>query len=132
LSAWLPGGSFGSMHQRSPVRRPSCGRVVLWLGLAALSCQTGTGPSTATRIEIMTATGGLSLDPDGYGIRMDGALVGHVAPNGFKQLNGVSAGPHQIELHGIASNCSVNGANPVAVTAQAGMLVRVPFQILCT
>ena len=44
----------------------------------------------------------------------------------------VPVGTYTVRLNDIASNCSVNGSNPVSVTASAGSTANVAFQVTCT
>ena len=44
----------------------------------------------------------------------------------------VPAGTYTVRLTDVASNCTVNGTNPVVVTATAGSTTNVTFQVTCT
>jgi len=46
--------------------------------LAALACK-GTEPPTTGRIEVTTATTGADLDPDGYGVTLQGDTSFHTS-----------------------------------------------------
>jgi hypothetical protein len=74
----------------------------------------GSGTLTVT-----TTTTGSNLDPDGYTLTVDGTTSQAMAINGTATLT-VPAGVNTVALSGVASNCSVSGANPGAVTVAAG------------
>jgi hypothetical protein len=80
-------------------------------------------------IEIITATTG--TDPDGYAASLDGGPQQAIGINGSLTLSDVAAGPHRVLLEGLASNCSVNGANPKTVTVVGNATVQAPFDVTC-
>src|SRR5438552_1788322 len=88
----------------------------------------GTGSLTVT-----TATSGASgdLDPDGYTVSVDGGAASQpIATNGSVTFTG-PAGDHSIALTGVATNCTVSGANPRTVTVPAGGTASTTFSVSC-
>src|SRR5437867_8931280 len=88
----------------------------------------GTGSLTVT-----TATSGASgdLDPDGYTVSVDGGAASQpIATNGSVTFTG-PAGDHSIALTGVATNCTVSGANPRTVTVPAGGTATTTFSVSC-
>src|SRR2546430_249755 len=88
----------------------------------------GTGSLTVT-----TATSGASgdLDPDGYTVSVDGGTASQpIATNGSVTFTG-PAGDHSIALTGVATNCTVSGANPRTVTVPAGGTASTTFSVSC-
>src|SRR5438128_10380958 len=88
----------------------------------------GTGSLTVT-----TATSGASgdLDPDGYTVSVDGGMASQpIATNGSVTFTG-PAGDHSIALTGVATNCTVSGANPRTVTVPAGGTASTTFSVSC-
>src|SRR5207249_4507130 len=80
-----------------------------------------TGSSTGS-LTVTTATSGASgdLDPDGYTVTVNGGVASQpIATNGSVTFTG-PAGDHSIALTGVATNCTVSGANPRTVTVPAG------------
>lgn len=81
-------------------------------------------------IEVTTVTTGESPDPDGYSVALDGTPGQPIGSNGTITFADVIAGDHTLGLTGVASNCTVGGANPrtVAVGTDAA---RLRFEITC-
>src|SRR6266513_955055 len=87
----------------------------------------GTGSLTVT-----TATSGASgdLDPDGYTITIDGSFSQPIGTNTSATYTGPS-GDHTLALSGVASNCTVGGANPRTVTVPSGGTATTTFSVSC-
>ena len=87
----------------------------------------GTGSLTVT-----TATSGASgdLDPDGYTITIDGSFSQPIGTNTSATFTGPS-GDHTLALSGVASNCTVGGANPRTVTVPSGGTATTTFSVSC-
>ena len=87
----------------------------------------GTGSLTVT-----TATSGASgdLDPDGYTITIDGSFSQPIGTNASVTFTGPS-GDHTLALSGVASNCTVGGANPRTVTVPSGGTATTTFSVSC-
>ena len=92
----------------------------------AVSCAATSGSLTVT-----TSTTGSSLDPDGYTTTVDGGASQAVATNGSVTFTGLSAGSHSVALSGVASNCTVSGANPQTVTVPSGGTASTTFSVSC-
>jgi hypothetical protein len=90
-------------------------------------CSAGTGS-----IHVSTTTTGTSLDPNGYTLWLDGVLDGAMGLDDERIFSQLTPGNHQVELRGVAPNCSVAGPNPVTATVIPGGTVPVPFAITCT
>lgn len=88
------------------------------------------GPPVGT-IFISTVTGGLTPDPDGYAVSVDGGDPRTIDPNGSLSVSGIPTGDHTVGLSGIASNCAVAGENPLTVTVTNGGGVSARFQVGC-
>ena len=96
----------------------------------AITC-TAVGPTTGT-LRITAATSGGTPDPDGYTVSVDNGNPQPVGVNGSRSTDNLAAGPHSVQLAGIADNCAVSGDNPQAVTVTAGETVTVAFAVACT
>jgi hypothetical protein len=94
--------------------------------LFELTCSVTTGTLTVT-----TTTTGLSQDPDGYTIRIDGGARQPMAINAVFQIITVS-GPHSVSLSGVAPNCRIDGKNPRKVVVSSGSNGRADFNIACS
>jgi hypothetical protein len=90
-----------------------------------INCTGTTGDLTVT-----TTTGGSDLDPDGYTVSVGGSSQ-PIPTNGSVTFRGLQAGTQSVALSGIASNCTVSGANPITVTVPAGGVGHADFAISC-
>ena len=94
----------------------------------AVTCAaTGGGTGSLT---VNTSTTGANLDPDGYTVTIDGSFSQPIATNGSVTFTGPS-GDHSLALSGVASNCSVSGANPRTVTVPSGGTTTTTFSVSC-
>jgi len=82
-------------------------------------------------IQVSTATTGGDLDPNGYSAAIDGNSTRSIGLNGVITFTDVAEGSHQVELTGLAANCSVTGANPTTVAVTADATVQASFAIAC-
>lgn len=78
-----------------------------------------TQPEVGT-LQVVASTSGDDVDQDGYMVTLDGAQSQTVDANGAVTFSEVTAGAHLVELSGVASNCTVDGANPKSATSNAG------------
>jgi len=83
-------------------------------------------------IRVTASTTGLSLDPDGYSVFLDGGFVANVGVNGTVDVPGATPGAHSVLLQGLAANCSItNGPASRPVTVVAGQAASVDYQVAC-
>ncbi len=82
-------------------------------------------------LEVTTVTVGDTLDPDGYTVTLDDATTEAIAINGIVTFLALEPGSHNVELDGVAKNCSVNGDNRQTLTITAGETTPVSFGISC-
>ncbi|MFO7586778.1 MAG: hypothetical protein R6X22_01770, partial [Gemmatimonadota bacterium] len=92
----------------------------------AVACDARVGDLSVT-----TATTGTELDPDGYGLVVDGGAPDPIGIDETRVLSGLVAGDHTLELTGIAENCAVEGANPRAVPVEADGVAETRFDVTC-
>ena len=90
-----------------------------------ISCTATTGDLIVT-----TTTGGSDLDPDGYTVSVAGSSKS-ILTNGSVTFSGLPAGTQSVALSGIASNCTVSGANPQSANVPAGGTGHADFAITC-
>ncbi len=89
-----------------------------------------TGPEMGTVAVEVTASGE-SIDIGGLVVSLDdGAQIENLDASGSVTLD-VEAGDHTVELTDIASNCTVDGDNPVSVTVTAEETSTVSFALTC-
>jgi hypothetical protein len=92
---------------------------------------TAAPPAQPGAIHISTATSGFDLDVDGYLLQVDSVAGQPIGTNAALTMAGVAAGNHTVTLYGVASNCSVEGANPRAVSVAGGATTEVAFAVTC-
>ena len=88
---------------------------------------TGSGSGTLT---VATSTMGSNPDADGYSVTVDGTASQAIATNGSATFT-VPAGANPVALSGVASNCTVSGANPGTVTVPAGGTGTTTIAVTC-
>ena len=116
------------------------GRPIWWgramlLGsslLLPMTCSDNPAGPTPVSLEVLTATGGSQLDPDGYRVIVDGVMELSIAINGRATLDGLEAGDHEVELTGVAPNCAVTGSNPRTVTVVSVGTTSASFDVECS
>jgi hypothetical protein len=81
-------------------------------------------------IDVTARTTGTNLDPDGYTVAV-GGISAALPANGTASLKEVPPGTRAVALSGLAQNCRVSGANPVAVTVTAAGTTTVTFAVTC-
>ena len=125
------GGSwtFSGTHAGTTIS----GRHTLTDGTSSFSGNwSGTSGSTANgSITVTSSTIGSSLDPDGYGLAVDGLDGGSLGVNASVRFDGLVPGSHTIGLDGVATNCQVQGENLRAVTVSPGANATVVYNVTC-
>lgn len=89
------------------------------------------GPNRGS-VQVTTVTTGQDLDPNGYSLSVDGGAGLGMGVNGTVTVSGLQAGEHELELTGVAANCTVLGSNPRTVTVTSAGSARTTFQVSCT
>jgi hypothetical protein len=123
------------------MRRDSSQRLSFaWLaaftgaGLVALSCGQGDellAPLTGA-LEVRVLTQGSAPDADGYTVAIDSEEGVSVATSDTVVRASLEPGSHSVGLTGIASNCSVNGGNPLPIRITADETASVEFRLSCS
>ena len=67
-------------------------------------------PPATGGMSVTTTTTGVSPDPDGYVVTVNGSEAGTIAAEGTLAVAGLGAGDHVVGLAGIAANCGVRFA----------------------
>src|SRR2546427_303198 len=91
-----------------------------------VSCSAATGNLTVT-----TSTSGSSLDPDGYGVTVDGGSPQLIGINASASYPGLSAGSHTVAISGVAANCTVSGGPSQTVSVPSGGTATTTFSVSC-
>jgi len=96
------------------------------------ACATTAAPPVQPgSIRITTTTSGFDLDVNGYLFAVDGVAGQLIGTNAAVTVPDLAAGGHTVTLYGVASNCSVEGANPRAVSVAGGGTTEVAFSVVC-
>lgn len=105
----------------------------LFTAFLLVSCEDeAAGPQLGSGTIVVTAsTGGEGRDTDGFRLTIDGSDALLLQANSRIFLTGLSEGTHQLQLLGIAANCSVQGTNPRSVSVGAGERSETTFTITC-
>ena len=98
--------------------------------LAASACGSPEAPTTGA-IRVTAATTGPLSAPAVYQVSIDGGAPMPMQANASIVVDTVAHGSHSIQLTGIASNCTIDGANPVTVTVTSGATANVNFGVTC-
>jgi len=86
--------------------------------------------ATTGSILVGVTTTGSGVDADGYLVRVDGNTQQTIGANATLLLEGLTFEAHTLELSGTASNCHIEGENPVTVNVVPGT-VTFAFAVLC-
>jgi hypothetical protein len=82
-------------------------------------------------LQITITTSGSNQDPDGYTVKVDGGAPQDLTINDSRTIQNLSAGPHSVQLSGLATNCTVSGGNPRTVTITADQTATLTFAVTC-
>ena len=101
------------------------------LAVAGCDDDDDTGPDNGTLRVVVTATG-TPADPDGFDVLIDDVDVGDIpAAGGPLADRNLDAGTYDVELDGVATNCTVGGDNPRTVTITNGDVTTTTFAVTC-
>jgi Tol biopolymer transport system component len=89
-------------------------------------------PPTTGTIQVAASTTGDELDADGYTVTVDGGAGQALAINGSVTFTNQSTGNHEVELSGVAANCTITGDNPRTVDVTAGNTTSTTFDVTCS
>ena len=92
----------------------------------AITCSQKTGSVT-----VDVTTTGDDTDPDGYTLTVADRSQS-VGPNGSVTFTDLPVGDHDLAVANIASNCSVDGANPRTVTVEDGQETTEAVTVSCS
>jgi hypothetical protein len=86
----------------------------------------------AVDVTVSTTSADVDIDPDGYALSVDGGAGRAVGVNAHVTIDALRAGNHLVRLDGMASNCSVNGPNPLSFEMPTGRAAApVSFAVFC-
>jgi hypothetical protein len=99
-----------------------------WYDDVRLSVGTSPAPGDLT---VTTSTSGLSLDPDGYQVSIDGGPSQPIAGSGNVTFTGLAAGDHLVALSDVAGNCTVRDGQTRTVSVPSGASASTTFSVGC-
>lgn len=89
------------------------------------------GPDEGTLTVTVTAAGA-PADPDGFTVLVDGEAFGAVVPAaGGTRTGSLETGTYEVELDGVAANCTVAAENPRDVTITEDQTTTTTFAVTC-
>lgn len=106
--------------------------VSVTAGATASTTFSVTCASTSGDLEVTTVSTGDDIDADGYTVAVDGGTAQAIAASGTLTVAGLAVGEHEVQLGGVAANCTVAGDNPRTVTVSAGNPATTQFDVTCT
>jgi hypothetical protein len=83
------------------------------------------------RVQVTTMSTGVDLDPDGFGVSVDGGPSQAIATNGAITIVGLPDGEHLVRMFGAAANCDITSPNPERFSTTAGQTAAVSFSVAC-
>src|SRR5687768_1447186 len=94
---------------RLPMIQDLAARLCVWTLVVWMlgACSSGTDEPATLRLAVTTT--GPSPDLDGYSYSLDGNLPAPLGPNELVVVTGLVAGPHDLVVDGVASNCMLVG-----------------------
>jgi hypothetical protein len=81
-------------------------------------------------LQLTVTTSGKSLDPDGYRLQVDRESPEPIGANATLTLER-AAGLHTLTLSEMATNCSLQAANPTPVTLTSGDTTHLTLKVIC-
>jgi hypothetical protein len=133
-------GPLGAHSEDDVVPSISWFKAMLWAFIPSLVLTACDGPSTASgngELDIVIATEGSPLDPDGYTLvvrRAEGALPVTEQAVGVEAtvvLSDVEPGIVIIELRGLAAGCVVQGEHPRALEVRGQVGNHIDLTVVC-
>lgn len=94
-----------------------------WSGMP-WNCPLGT-------LDVSTTTNGQHPDPDGYTLVVDTTHKGAIGPTDQRTLEFIEVGQRQVQLEGVADNCTVDGGATKTVNVITALVTPVQFDIEC-
>src|SRR5204863_5929672 len=101
-----------------------------WLA-TVLALNPGSAPQPGN-LTVNTSTTGSNLDPDGYGVSVDGGAPQAIGINGSLTFTGLTTGSHTAVLSGVAANCTVSGGTSQTVSVPSGGTATAAFTVTCS
>ena len=122
-------------HVRAPASLPvslrsTCGWLAL-LGAAIVGCSSDepNGPEQTGTLLVTASTSGVSSDPDGYRLTLDGKATELLSASGQATFTAVSPGPHSVVIDDIATSCTFDWYAPRPVEVIAAETTSVAFEL---
>ena len=102
------------------------------LAMTACGGESNSPSDPIGQIRVATSTTGLSVDPDGYTVALDGGAGQPIQGNATLLLQQVVPGNHTLGLAGVANNCRIQEQQPLTVLVNAGETTEASFTITCS
>lgn len=130
--SWYRGCIWQNFRQHLPSYQGQTVQFILAdIRAIIASCLAAEGPSDGA-LEVTTSTTGEDLDADGYSLTVDGGTPEAIGNDAVVTKSNLAPGDHQVELSGVASNCTVAGDNPRTVAVASGATAQTTFAVTCS
>lgn len=108
-------------------------QVLFGLVLSAAACGGGGAEPDAPAgdLQVTAQTTGTDLDPDGYGLSIDGGAAVSITSNGVRMFSGLQVGTHSVSITGIAANCTLVGSTPRPVPITRDQQTDLSVEVTC-
>ena len=87
---------------------------------------------TTGTVRVFVSTTGPDPDSDGYTLLLDGSVNLAAAIDDTVAFDDVEEGTHDLELTGLAANCSTGASNPRSISVAAGDTTESSFSVTCS
>ena len=88
-------------------------------------------PPPTGDLTVTTSSSGSNIPSSAYTVTVDGSQSQTIAPNGQVTFSALDPNQHSVNLSGVATNCTVNGADPATVLVPAGGIGTTTFAVTC-
>ena len=100
--------------------------------IAAGGCDVRDFGERLAEIEVTTQTSGEAIDPDGYGLLINGSAEQEIGANDVAVFVELEPGTYEVALADVAPNCIVVGGASQEITLSEGQQGELLFEITCT
>jgi YVTN family beta-propeller protein len=106
-------------------------RLCVWALIVWMLGACSSGPDEPATLRLGVTTTGPTPDLDGYSYSLDGNLPAPLGPNESVVVTGLVAGPHDLVIDGVASNCTLVGGTTRSIGLVQGDTTDVVLTVTC-
>jgi hypothetical protein len=124
-------GTEASSSNHRSVRMTRSVLLALMASAVVVACSsTGPDPYTNSNLKIVTHTGGINLDPDGYRIQITALPPVHLGANDSVTIDSIQFGDRTFTIDSIAGNCTIDSTVQHRYVPVGN--VRIEFDFTCS